>query len=201
MGKRMDDVELIKSLIITLEGLQDRDFDALDAFRKRSRMIIKKIFGESSHYLKELEGIRFAPNISPVPEDLETKVWVSGRKRAISLLEVMLEDLELSSSERPIKKETEKTIQPSRKVFIAHGHDEEMKQAVARTIEKIGLEPIILHEQPNEGRTIIEKFTDYSDVSFAIVLLSPDDDCYSKKSSEETKMGRHPFSLGCPPYR
>src|SRR5437588_739521 len=35
-----------------------------------------------------------------------------------------------------------------RRVFIVHGHDEEMKQAVARTITQLGLEPIILHEKP-----------------------------------------------------
>lgn len=61
------------------------------------------------------------------------------------------------------------------KVFIVHGHDEQIKESVARFIEKLGLEAIILHEQPNGGKTIIEKFEKYSDVSFAIVLLTPDD--------------------------
>ncbi len=32
-----------------------------------------------------------------------------------------------------------------------------------------------MHEQPNTGKTIIEKFEHYSNVSFAIVLLTPDD--------------------------
>jgi len=50
-----------------------------------------------------------------------------------------------------------------------------MKLDVARTLEKLHLTPIILHEQVNEGRTIIEKFEYYSDVNFAVVLLSPDD--------------------------
>ena len=39
----------------------------------------------------------------------------------------------------------------------------------------MGIEIIILHEQPNQGRTIIEKFEAHSDVGFAIVLLTPDD--------------------------
>lgn len=37
------------------------------------------------------------------------------------------------------------------------------------------LEPVILHEQPNKGRTIIEKFEEHADVRFAVVLLTPDD--------------------------
>ena len=39
----------------------------------------------------------------------------------------------------------------------------------------MGLEAVILHEQANNGKTIIEKFEENSDVSFAIILMSPDD--------------------------
>ncbi len=61
------------------------------------------------------------------------------------------------------------------KVFVVHGHNREILESVARFLEQIDLEPVILHEQPNEGRTIIEKFIDYSDTQYAIVLLSDDD--------------------------
>ena len=63
----------------------------------------------------------------------------------------------------------------SNRVFVVHGHDNEAKESVARFIATIGLEPIILHEQPNQGRTIIEKFEQNADVGFAVVLLTPDD--------------------------
>ncbi len=46
---------------------------------------------------------------------------------------------------------------------------------MARFLEKLGLDCVILHEQPNRGRTIIEKFEDYAGVAFAVVLLTPDD--------------------------
>ena len=63
-----------------------------------------------------------------------------------------------------------------RKVFVVHGHDDAAKEGVARFIEKVGRIPIILHEQPSSGRTVIEKFEIYSDdVVFAVVLLTPDD--------------------------
>lgn len=60
-------------------------------------------------------------------------------------------------------------------VFIVHGHDEAPRLAVARFLEKLALRPIILSDQPNRGRTIIEKFEAHSDVGFAVVLLTPDD--------------------------
>ena len=69
-----------------------------------------------------------------------------------------------------------KQISPQKKeVFIVHGHDKEAKLDVARFIEKLGLEAIILHEQPNKGRVIIEKLEDYAETAFAVVILTPDD--------------------------
>jgi predicted nucleotide-binding protein len=65
---------------------------------------------------------------------------------------------------------------PTSQVFIVHGHNPGPKEAVARFIEKLGLEPIILHEKPDAGRTIIEKFSYYSDVKFAVVILTADDE-------------------------
>lgn len=65
----------------------------------------------------------------------------------------------------------------SNKVFIVHGHDNVMKLEVANYISsELKLQPIILNDCPNKGKTVIEKFEEYSkDVCFAIVLLSPDD--------------------------
>ena len=63
----------------------------------------------------------------------------------------------------------------SKRVFIVHGHDGEAKEMVARFLTNIGLEPVILHEQANRGRTVIEKVEANDDVGFAVVLLTPDD--------------------------
>ena len=66
---------------------------------------------------------------------------------------------------------------PSRQIFIVHGRDGEMREAVARFVTEIGFEPIILHEQPNGGKTVIEKFETHSGpAGFAVVLLSGDDE-------------------------
>jgi predicted nucleotide-binding protein len=72
----------------------------------------------------------------------------------------------------------------SNKVFIVHGHDGEARESVARFLSQVGLAPIILHEQANRGRTVIEKVEAQSDVGFAVVLLTPDDEGKAKGSSE-----------------
>lgn len=71
--------------------------------------------------------------------------------------------------------ETKLVVPFSKRIFIVHGHDGEARETVARFLTNIGFEPIILHEQANRGRTVIEKVEAHSDVGFAVVLLTPDD--------------------------
>lgn len=80
-----------------------------------------------------------------------------------------------------------KNITSTEKVFIVHGHNDAAKEGVARFIEKFGLKVVILHEQPNKGRTIIEKFIDFSDVGFALVILTADD-VGRKKTESDLKL-------------
>lgn len=77
---------------------------------------------------------------------------VTAVKQGLKILQDANSDISL------LKKSNIKKVTPEimRKVFIVHGHDELMMNSVARFISKLDLEPIILHEQPNEGRTIIE---------------------------------------------
>ncbi len=58
--------------------------------------------------------------------------------------------------------------------------------------------PIILHEQPNAGLTIIEKFENYSDTVFAVILLTPDDTCIDDGSKKRILRARQNviFELG-----
>lgn len=65
---------------------------------------------------------------------------------------------------------------PSQDVFIVHGRDEAAKLAVARYLERLEIEPIILHEKPNKGRSLIEKIeANGMGVGYVVVLITPDD--------------------------
>jgi len=62
------------------------------------------------------------------------------------------------------------------RVFIIHGHDELMKKDVQLLLERAGVNNLVLHEQPDKGRNIIDKLIEESDTSnYAIALMSPDD--------------------------
>jgi len=81
-----------------------------------------------------------------------------------------------------------KIVRPlTNRVFVVHGHDGEAREAVARFLEKIGFDPVILHEQANRSRTIIEKIEANHDVSFAVILLTPDDEGCVKGGTPEPR--------------
>jgi hypothetical protein len=61
------------------------------------------------------------------------------------------------------------------KVFLVHGHDEGAKHEAVRFIEKLNLMVVVLQEQPNLGKTLIEKIEANADVSYAVILVTPDD--------------------------
>ena len=63
-------------------------------------------------------------------------------------------------------------------IFIVHGSDTLRAESVAHTVASAtGRETIILRDQPNSGRTLIEKFEDHaSEVAYAIIVLTADDE-------------------------
>ncbi|PGB76655.1 hypothetical protein COM05_28705 [Bacillus toyonensis] len=73
----------------------------------------------------------------------------------------------------------------NKKVFIVHGHDNNLKQQLEIFLSRVGLKPIVLHREANQGRTIIEKFEAHSDVKYAFVLLTPDDIGCSVKDKDQ----------------
>lgn len=93
----------------------------------------------------------------------------------------------ISSNTQVITTRHKPPIINSKKVFIVHGHDNEMKLAVARLLENLDFEPIILSEQADQGRTIIEKFEEESNVGFAVVLMSDMDDIGAEVGSSDYK--------------
>jgi len=71
------------------------------------------------------------------------------------------------------------------RVFVIHGHDGMLVEQVTNFLRLLKMEPIILKNKANEGKTIIEKLEKNSDVNMAIALLTPDDDL-----TDNTKQAR-----------
>ena len=95
------------------------------------------------------------------------------------ILEEAQNSLDTAVSE--LKKEI--PIYSNHKVFIVHGRDTLLRTQVENVLRALGLEPIILQEQANNGKTIIEKIEECTDVGFGIVLYTPCDE--GRLKSEE----------------
>ena len=101
---------------------------------------------------------------------------IMSSKGKISEYEKLMGYLQSLVDDEEFWEETEETnkgaTQVNNKVFIVHGHDNEAKLETARTLSNGGFEPVILHEQPDSGRTIIEKIERFADVCYAVVLYT-----------------------------
>ncbi len=166
-------------------------------WRRDTEVTLEHIFGAESRHLRDFAEIRYdLPYVGGSTGGEEQAAHEEGLERAASILLSMVveirqyweDDHDAAAAQEPPEGDAKREVKPdSKKVFIVHGHDDAMKESVARTLTTLGLRPIILHEQTNRGQTVIEKFEKNSDVPFAIVLLSPDDYGYSQNASPDTK--------------
>jgi predicted nucleotide-binding protein len=123
--------------------------------------------------------------------------WRDQGDKAVSFLDSLILDLEqqeyelVPQSNNPTAVGEVKKQIPSDKltqVFIVHGHDDLTKIQTARFVETLGFKAVILHEQASRGKTIIEKIEACTDVGFAIVLYTADDQGSDKASASEGKL-------------
>lgn len=151
--------------------------DIYDKWIMITKQYIEKAFGANSAAFSSFDD---AVSISAFPMGAPPQWWEAKRVEKVTAGLTCLSGLvELLETERQLA-EPQGSIQvkapaSGHKVFLVHGHDEGALHEVARFLERLAQDVIVLREQPNQGRTIIEKFEDYSDVGFAIVLLTPDD--------------------------
>ena len=95
----------------------------------------------------------------------------------------------LPQEDAPEIKET--TFPQSNKVFIVHGHNKALRDEVKNVLYELGLKPVVLSEQANGGKTIIEKFEENSGkVNFAIILMTADDEGKALKEKEHHPRAR-----------
>ena len=172
-------LKLIGDLMLQTEYLSYKDSKALDSLLRRGEMVIRNFFGEDNKHVKDFKNIIFYPMPTPVSmapdEEDKRECWERGQERMLNLLSTIKEEIVLfgpisSQNQVEVNSETQ-----TDKIFIVHGHDEGARESVARFLEKVGLEPVILHEQAGHSKTLIEKLEHYSQVRFALVVMTPDD--------------------------
>lgn len=194
----MDLIIKMKDQLEILKLIQFDDLVTLENCISKLKMYMNKI-DENNPIVNQISISLFRPNlirdIFGSNESAFKNEWESGKIKVINKIELFLEEISLTENE---KTTTNDIIEKnSNDIFIVHGWDNEMKESVARIISKLGLNPIILHEKVDRGRTIIEKFENHAqDSGFAIALLSPDDICICDGSETYRARQNVIFELG-----
>lgn len=172
-------IGLLKQLVEkanTLLSSKLLEGDEVTAWTTLAENYLTKVFGSDSPNVSDVVN---DSGILAIPMDADDYFWDEHYKGKMqrrvkileSLVEVLQTEIQLQGGSAP-KAEHEF----GEKVFVVHGHNEAVLQTTARYIEKLQLEPIILHEQANRGRTIIEKFEqECKGVGFSIILMTGDD--------------------------
>ena len=174
-------IQLLKELekeskkLIKNEKVTHADFSG---YRILLKGYAKKIFEENSSELVKLSccDIDAEETIFRTEGDLRLERIQEKIEHIKSLRKVLQLDLDKSS------KENKKEQSLGESIFIVHGHDIEILKRVKKVLKTLRLKHKVLHEQSNEGRTLIEKFEDTAeDIGFAIVIMTGDDKGGSKK--------------------
>ena len=179
-----------------LHTSRERWDPAMEALAKKVDGTLQEILGYGTVEYDEysVHSLNTLPLVmgggpSPLPRVIQG--YREGIERAVLKLKTLKELFEervAGGSDDEAHPKAAPQIYGTRCVFIVHGRDENAKEAVARFLLKLDLKPIILHEEANQGRTIIEKFEAHSAVDYAVVLFTPDDFGYP---AEDPGKGRH----------
>lgn len=170
----MSDYEKLKNIIdkidVLIENHASKRAPEFQAWYTTVERFLAKKYGDDSIELKNFTGTKFDSQWY-YDDSAPIRKCKEGLTATKLIFETYLKEMQEETECAP-------KIQQSityDKVFVVHGHDGELKEAVARIIEKQDIEAIILSEKANKGHTIIEKFEDYSDVGGAICLFTADD--------------------------
>lgn len=170
----MNKLEKLEALKKEIQDLNRGYSDKRDRLLLKAGVIIDSFFEGKQKYHNVLNStnIYFRGFNAGGNEDSKEKMWNDGKNKFLSLIDTLIYELKVSEDLQDDKLMNQNINNDKTKVFIVHGHDETPKTEVARFVEQLGLEAVILHEQANSGSTIIEKLEKHTDVGFAIVLYT-----------------------------
>ena len=133
-----------------------------ESWHSRAERFLVNHFGRDNYEVTDFSNTLFMPMVyAPGADDIRIKACCDGLKKTKDIFKDYLTEIKeemLEKDEESEKTAHTKLSHQNNKVFVVHGHDEALKEKVARLLEKQGLEAIILSEQANKGKTIIEKF-------------------------------------------
>lgn len=172
---------------LNFNPMRERGAPEIQGIRVSIEQTLEEIFGAYSTEYKRYSPaavLNGGPIIIGRGNAIDPRPYYEkSRSQSIALLEQAIQglkerraDLASSRSQDVLVEDDNAAPDFSRRVFVVHGREGAHRETVARFLEQLGFEAVILHEQPNKGRALITKFQEVAaDIGFAIVLMTPDD--------------------------
>ena len=181
--------EIYNEIDVLLEQKVKKSTPQFQAWYSKAERFLLNKYGEQSYEVKNFKSFSFTLSCFTfsTPDSAFIKVCHDNLCTVKEIFKQYLEDME---DENESAEEIVSVNSDYSKVFIVHGHNGELKEAVARVIERQGIKPIILSEQANRNATIIEKIEANSNVNSAICLFTSDDFGREKTESMDNPRAR-----------
>lgn len=165
----VDQLERIKSEFRNLPVKSPDRNRLLNELETVIRRAISKEPERAIDYDKEARNIMFYPYFGTLEKHPES--WPQG----VDQMSALITSVQYHIRTDTAFPEVGQSVSPSNQVFIVHGRDHAMLRDVEAFVRRIGIEAVVLIDEPSRNATVIEKFERHADVPFAIVLFSPDD--------------------------
>lgn len=146
------------------------------SWRAKVIAVMRDGLGPDSETLREFQNLRYHVGVwtgAPGEDQRDARYFARRVKDAAGLVDAAIYQLELRGDPSE-----EDHVTPTGPIFVVHGRDDARKYELMRLLDRtVEPEAIVLHEQPNRGATVLEKFEQHAQAaSFAVVLMTADDE-------------------------
>lgn len=186
-GSKSEAIERLSALRDAVEGLRSGNMRSPEFLKWYEDLTgaFKYVFGAESDEMSSLSAISYKSGFyssnTARGEQLHNSAYQRGLDEAHAKLKSIVEQIEAyceddgESTQHGSQDMIFASIDTT-EVFVVHGRDQGALAEVKQVLSLLGLRPVVLQDLPNQGRTIIEKFEDYADVGYAVVVCTPDDE-------------------------
>lgn len=163
-----------------------------------AKTFVERSFSIVSTQLKQITEVARVDNVAPIHFMTEpSRLYREKLVGIMHMIDGMLIGLEAAHADTR-KRYSGTTVtaeKPNRRfpprVFVVHGHDHDALDAVVTFIGQLGLDVCVLKDEPNKGRTVIEKLEQEADgADYAVVICTPDDEGYSRADGVKNAKAR-----------
>jgi predicted nucleotide-binding protein len=177
-------LELLNAAIDAASGAADTT-QSCEEWKQRAVSVLRSTLGSAHASVAAASEARFSPYV--ISLTMSDQDWRESRQHGVNEVVALLKgatiEVEAATEDEPVTRTIEAR---GKRIFVVHGHDGATKLEVTDFLHRLtGERQVILHEQADRGRTIIEKFEDHAEeAGFAVVILTGDDEGRAKGTKQ-----------------